>query len=196
MSNVINLPTYEQVAEILAEVLDIDLSAIGIPTTPASNVLSGNAHAKLNWLLSILATVNTNTATANLGAANTGASNAVNAVAHAKLNWLLSTLATVNANSSKKPVLKTAGSGGSMPSNYGSITPTSSVGGTSFLNVNGSGRLLGFLGYSSSNYWITIDGSIKFQTGEWGYLDLPFSTSLQIHYTGFYPSLILYELNT
>lgn len=113
----INIATYEQAAEILAKVLginlnDIDLSALGSPTTSASNNTSGNAHAKLNWILARLAevvntsatanantaTIINNTATANLGAPNAAASNAANAVAHAKLNWLLSNVSTFSGS--------------------------------------------------------------------------------------------------
>lgn len=99
-----NLPSYEQQEQALTLLqelgIDIDdlIAWLGVPTTAASNATTGNAHAKLNWLLSTLATVNTNTATASLGTPTTAASNTTSAVAHAKLNWLLSTLGTVNTN--------------------------------------------------------------------------------------------------
>lgn len=85
MSNVINLPTYEQVAEVLAQVLDIDIK-VGVPNTSASNVTTANAHAKLNYLLNVL------------GVTTATASNATSAVAHAKLNWLLANLPTISGH--------------------------------------------------------------------------------------------------
>lgn len=90
-----NFPTYEQQQQILtiAQELGVDvdtlIALLGTPTSAASNSTGGNAHAKLNWLLSTVGTVNTNTATANLGAPTTAASNSTSAVAHAKLNWLM-----------------------------------------------------------------------------------------------------------
>lgn len=96
-----NFPTYEQQQQILtlAQELGVDvdtlIALLGTPTSAASNTTGGNAHAKLNWLLGTLGTVNTNTATANLGASTTAASNSPSAVAHAKLNWLLTNVGTL-----------------------------------------------------------------------------------------------------
>lgn len=95
-----NFPSYEKQQEtiVLLQELGVDVDALlaqlGSQTSAASNATSGNAHAKLNWLLATLATVNTNTATANLGTPTTAASNAVSAPAHAKLNWMLANMPT------------------------------------------------------------------------------------------------------
>lgn len=84
--------------EILQLLMSIDETVLGDPTSTSSNTIGSNMHAKLNWLLTSLAGINTNTETANLGAATSTANNATSAVAHAKLNWLLNTLGTVNTN--------------------------------------------------------------------------------------------------
>lgn len=87
----INLPTYEQTADLLSKVLGIDvdvdtlITQLGAPTSAASSATSGNAHAKLNWLLTTLSNVYT-----NIGAPISTTSNAANASAHAEIKLFTS----------------------------------------------------------------------------------------------------------
>lgn len=190
---IVNLPTYEQAVEILDKVLNIDTKGIGVPNSTASNSPSGNAHAKINWLLSIIATVNTNTATANLGAPSASPSNVTSAVAHAKLNWLLDALNQVKTNTNVS--LKRVGSDGATFIEPASLSLAGSGGGTSFLAISGSGRLLGVAG--TADVTLLIDNSLYLRVTKGGYLNIPFKTALRIGYIGTTPPTgAIYELNT
>lgn len=191
----VNLPTYEQVAQVLAEVLGVDTSGIGAPNTPASNVLTSNAHAKLNYLLNKALTTDNNVV---------ASSNRVTTI-DTRTNSMNTVLNQVNTNAAKKLSLRRAGSrastGGFIPIQF---LPLNGVSGaptyaTMVASVTGSGVIVG-IGAGptdhSSTTTLVVDGLFFNITGTGGYSNIPFSTSFAIYTSGSsILDIVVYALN-
>lgn len=169
--SVINLPTHEQVTQVLKDLGVID---------------------------TIVDTIKVNTATANLGETTASATNAPNAVAHAKLNWLLSTLATVNTNTNKSPTIMKWGTNTNAIIKNAEISATANNNNRAnvALDVVGSGRVRAVVP-GGDGAAINVDDKWFFITSNTagGFVDIPFRTKFKVQYANNTPTLIWYELN-
>lgn len=186
----IQLPTYAQLTEVLAELGVIDGEVIniktlvnaiiannlGTPSIAASNSTSALAHSKLNYLLSN-----------GIGTPASAANNSTAANAHAKLNWVITNLinlldsapfeldATMLANTLSTGSIRT------IPIIKAEIKIEDTPSANTVATVTGSGKILAIVGTGR----IIIDnGPIISMPSEGGYTNIKFKTGFKITRAG------------
>lgn len=186
----IQLPTYQQLIDVLTELGVIDsnvsdvetlvnsllTSNLGVPTTSASNSTGAVAHSKLNYLLSN-----------GVGAPTSAANNSTSANSHAKLNWLITNLtklldsAPFEFNANMLTNILSTGASRTIPTNKLEIKLEDNPSANTIATITGKGRILAIAGVGR----IVIDnGPVISMPSEGGYTNIKFNTGFRITRAG------------